>query len=71
MRGMAWTRRPALVDERVLYVLLDVGNELLATCGDAESLDVGRRIPGDGCITSTERADKVLLEARNELSQTE
>ena len=71
MRGMAWAQRPARVDERILDVLLDVGDELLAARGDTERLHIRGRIPNDGGITSAERADDVLLETGNELSQSE
>ena len=68
---MAWASGPARLNERVLYVLLHVGNELLAARGDAERLDIGRRIPHDSGITSAHGADDVLLETGNELSQSE
>lgn len=71
MRRVAWASGPARLDERVLYVLLHVGDELLAARGETERLDIGRRIPHDGCITSTHCADDVLLETGNELSQSE
>jgi hypothetical protein len=68
---MPWTGRPTRIDERVLDVLLHIGDELLAARGDSEGLDIGRGIPNDRCITRTECADQVLLEAGNELTQSE
>jgi len=67
---MTRTGRPARVEEVVVEVLLDVLDELLTARGEAERLDIGGRVMDNRSIPGAERAHDVLLEERDELSQT-
>ena len=62
MRGMARTGRPGRIDQRVVQILLNIVDQLLAARGDAECLDIGSGIVNDGTIAGTERTDNILLE---------
>lgn len=71
MSGMTRTGWPARVDEGIGEILLHVLDELLAARGNAQGLHVRCRVADDDGITSAKRPQDVLLEAGNELSQSE
>ena len=65
MRRVPRTRRPDGIDEDVLKVLLDVGDELLDARRDTQGLDIGGGVAHDAAMARPDRAHDVLLEERD------